>query len=94
MTELGTAPYGAKRCEAVRSSEATEVRTMEGEFEEGWSIAPKDKRDSDAKWEVREDLSSTNTGFGGKDPAIIEEPTGTPSELAFWDLEDDVEVEG
>lgn len=71
------------------------MRAMKGEFSEGWSIAPKDKRnESDPKWEVREVLSSSNTDFGGKDPATIEEPTGTPAELAFWDPEDNVEVEG
>lgn len=53
---------------------------------EGYRIEPFDNRDDEEPdYEIRPELSSSNTDFGGKDPAIIEEPTGTPAELATFD---------
>lgn len=69
---------------------------MEGRNTRNWSIEPNDDRDEDnSTWEIREVLSCSNTGFGGKDPATIEEPTGTPAEIATFPHEEPTtEVEG
>jgi hypothetical protein len=62
----------------------------------GYRIAPMDSDEARINDEERQEnhgkdyevnpiLSCSNTDFGGKDPATIEELSGTPAELATFD---------
>jgi hypothetical protein len=54
--------------------------------EDGWSIEPLDDRDEDdPEYRIDPILSSSNTGFGGEDPAKTTVLSGTPAEKATFD---------
>lgn len=51
-------------------------------------VEPIDDRNPDVEWTIDSILSSSNTNYGGEDPAIIEEPKGTPAEKAIFENEE------
>lgn len=62
----------------------------------GYRMAPMDSNEArlsdeerhenhSEKYEINPILSCSNTDFGGSDPAEIQEPEGTPAELATFD---------
>lgn len=58
---------------------------------DGYRVEPLDNRDEDEPdYTIDPILSSSNTDFGGEDPAKIEEPTGTPAERATFDPRNEV----
>lgn len=51
-------------------------------------VEPVEYREDNKKWSIEPVLSSSNTDYGGEDPAKIDPPSGTPAELAVFEREE------